>query len=48
MVMLGAFLKKTGVVTLDSVVAALKQVLPSRRHSLIPLNVIAIQHGAEL
>jgi len=48
MVMLGAFLKKTGVVALDSVVAALKQVLPSRRHSLIPLNVIAIQHGAEL
>jgi 2-oxoglutarate ferredoxin oxidoreductase subunit gamma len=48
MVMLGAFLKKTGVVAFDSVLAALKQALPARRHSLMPLNVSALQRGAEV
>ncbi len=48
MVMLGAFLKKTGVVTMESVLAALKQVLPPRRHSLIPLNENALERGAAL
>ena len=48
MVMLGALLKKTGVVALDSVLAALKLVLPSRRHSLIPLNENALRRGAEM
>jgi 2-oxoglutarate ferredoxin oxidoreductase subunit gamma len=48
MVMLGALLKKTGVVALDSVLAALKQVLPARRHSLIPLNENALKRGAEV
>jgi 2-oxoglutarate ferredoxin oxidoreductase subunit gamma len=48
MVMLGAFLKITGVVMLDSVLSALKQVLPARRHSLIPLNENALKRGAEV
>ncbi len=48
MVMLGAFLKKTGVVTLDSVLSALRQVLPPRRHSLIPLNERALKRGEEI
>ena len=48
MVMLGALLKKTGVVALDSVLAALKQVLPARRHSLIPLNENALRRGGQL
>lgn len=48
MVMLGAFLKKSGVVALESVLSALKQVLPARRHSLIPLNEHALQRGAEV
>ncbi|MDA8100632.1 MAG: 2-oxoacid:acceptor oxidoreductase family protein [Nitrospiraceae bacterium] len=47
MVMLGAFLKKTGVVSLDSVLSALKAVLPPRRHSLLPLNERALQCGGE-
>ncbi len=47
MVMLGAYLKKTGVVALESVLAALKQVLPARRHSLLPLNETALRRGAE-
>lgn len=48
MVMLGAFLKKTDVVALESVITALKQVLPARRHSLIPLNEKALKRGAEV
>ncbi len=48
MVMLGAFLKKTGVVTLDSVLNALKAVLPARRHSLLPLNERALKCGGEV
>jgi 2-oxoglutarate ferredoxin oxidoreductase subunit gamma len=47
MVMLGAYLRTTGVVALESVLAALKQVLPARRHSLIPLNEKALHKGAE-
>jgi len=48
MVMLGAFLGKTGVVAMDSVLAALKQVLPPRRHSLLPLNEKALKRGGEV
>jgi 2-oxoglutarate ferredoxin oxidoreductase subunit gamma len=48
MVMLGAFLKKTGVVALDSVLAALREVLPQRRHSLMPLNENALKRGAQV
>jgi 2-oxoglutarate ferredoxin oxidoreductase subunit gamma len=46
--MLGAFLKKTGVVALDSVLAALREVLPQRRHSLMPLNENALKRGAQV
>lgn len=48
MVMLGAFLKRTGVVALESVLEALKAVLPERRHSLIPLNERALRCGGEV
>lgn len=48
MVMLGAFLKKTGVIALQSVLMALKQVLPPRRHSLLPLNERALRCGADV
>ncbi len=48
MVMLGAFLKKTTVVSLESVLMALKQVLPPRRHSLLPLNEQALHRGADV
>jgi 2-oxoglutarate ferredoxin oxidoreductase subunit gamma len=48
MVMLGTFLKKTGIVSLESVLAALKQVLPARRHSLIHLNEKALKRGTEV
>jgi len=48
MVMLGVFIKKTGVVALDSVIAALKQALPARGQSLMALNVNALQRGAHV
>jgi 2-oxoglutarate ferredoxin oxidoreductase subunit gamma len=48
MVMLGAFLRKTGVVALDSVLDALKAVLPPRRHSLLALNERALRCGGEV
>jgi 2-oxoglutarate ferredoxin oxidoreductase subunit gamma len=47
MVMLGALLRKTNVVALDSVLAALKQILPPRRQTLLPLNEKALRSGAE-
>ncbi|HEX9020095.1 MAG TPA: 2-oxoacid:acceptor oxidoreductase family protein [Nitrospirota bacterium] len=47
MVMLGAFIRKTGTVALESVLAALKEVLPARRRSLIPLNENALKQGGE-
>jgi 2-oxoglutarate ferredoxin oxidoreductase subunit gamma len=48
MVMLGAFLKKTGVVSMESVVKALRMILPPRRHSLIAMNEQALQSGARV
>ncbi len=47
MVMLGTLLKMTGVVALESVLAALKQVLPLRHHSLLALNESALKRGAD-
>ncbi|MDH4163554.1 MAG: 2-oxoacid:acceptor oxidoreductase family protein [Nitrospirota bacterium] len=48
MVMLGAFLRKTGVVTLDSILNALKALLPPRRHSLLSLNERALKCGGDV
>jgi 2-oxoglutarate ferredoxin oxidoreductase subunit gamma len=48
MVMLGAFLRRTGVVALESVLNALKSVLPPRRHGLLPLNEKALICGGEV
>ncbi len=48
MVMLGAYIKKTGVVALASVIAALQQALPARHQSLMSLNVNALHRGAQV
>lgn len=45
MIMLGAFLKVTGVVSIDSIWKGLKEVLPERYHKLIPLNQEAFMKG---
>ena len=46
MVMLGAFLQRTGVLSLSSVSSALGQVLSARGKALIPLNEKALAQGA--
>ncbi len=48
MVVLGAILKITGIVPIDSVMAGLKKVLPERHHNLLDLNRQAIIRGMEL
>jgi len=48
MIILGAFLGASGVVTVDSVVEALKKTLSAKRQDLIPLNKMAIEKGIEL
>lgn len=48
MIILGAFVELTRAVTLESVVGALKKVLPEYRHNLIPLNRRALETGIEL
>ncbi|NPV78985.1 MAG: 2-oxoacid:acceptor oxidoreductase family protein [Firmicutes bacterium] len=45
MVLLGAYLAKTGVVSMQSIEDSLGKVLSSRRHHLIPLNKKALQQG---
>ncbi|ROL58786.1 2-oxoacid:ferredoxin oxidoreductase subunit gamma [Bacteroidetes/Chlorobi group bacterium MS-B_bin-24] len=45
MIMLGAFLKITNVVSIDSIWKGLASVLPERYHKLIPLNQEAFMRG---
>ncbi|MHB0935128.1 MAG: 2-oxoacid:acceptor oxidoreductase family protein [Armatimonadota bacterium] len=46
MVMLGAFLELTHLARPESVVQALREALPERRHYLIPMNEQALEAGA--
>lgn len=48
MIVLGAFIAKRNTVKIETVLKALKQVLPERHHHLIPLNEQALQRGQEL
>lgn len=45
MIMLGAFIKATNTVSVDSIMKALEEVLPERHHKLIPLNREAFEVG---
>lgn len=47
MVMLGAYLELTKVVSIDSVTEALKKVLGKSKEHLIPINIQAMERGAE-
>lgn len=47
MIVLGAFLKKKPIVTLENVVKGLKKSIPPRHHHLIPMNEQAIRLGME-
>jgi 2-oxoglutarate ferredoxin oxidoreductase subunit gamma len=48
MIMLGAYLEKRSVVEFESIIEALKKVLPERYHNTLPLNREALERGAEL
>lgn len=48
MIVLGAFIAKRDTVKIETVLQALKQVLPERHHHLIPLNEQALMRGREL
>lgn len=48
MLVLGAYLHKKPVVSLASVEKALEEVLPEKYHHLLPLNLEALQRGAQL
>lgn len=48
MIMLGAYLQKRSTVKIDSIIEALKKVLPERYHNTLPLNKAALERGAEL
>lgn len=48
MVILGAYIQKTKVITIEGVVEGLKKTLPQRRHNLIPLNEAALRRGYEV
>jgi 2-oxoglutarate ferredoxin oxidoreductase subunit gamma len=48
MIVLGAVLERTNVVPVDSVLQALRKVLPERYHHLLPLNEQALRRGMEL
>jgi 2-oxoglutarate ferredoxin oxidoreductase subunit gamma len=46
MVIIGAFVEKTQVVSLDTLIAALPKIFEERYHPLLPANVEAIHQGA--
>lgn len=48
MIMLGAFVKVTEVIKVETVWKALESVLPERYHKLIPLNKTAFENGMNL
>jgi 2-oxoglutarate ferredoxin oxidoreductase subunit gamma len=47
MVVLGGYLKARPIVKMESVEKGLEKSLPSRHHSLIPMNLEAVQKGFE-
>lgn len=48
MVMLGSYIARKKIVSLDKIKDSLKEVLPARRHDLIPVNKQAIDRGYAL
>lgn len=46
MVMLGAFVNKTGIVKVESIFNALTEILPAKRQNLLKINQEALKRGA--
>ena len=47
MILLGAYLERKPIVTIENVVKALREVLPERHHHLLPLNEEALRTGQQ-
>jgi 2-oxoglutarate ferredoxin oxidoreductase subunit gamma len=47
MIMIGAFVEKTRIVSLDTLISTLPRIFDERHHPLIPANTEAIRKGAE-
>jgi 2-oxoglutarate ferredoxin oxidoreductase subunit gamma len=47
MIALGAYIEKTGVITLENAIAALDSTLPEKRKSMLPLNIKALETGRD-
>lgn len=47
-VMLGAFIKKTGILSLDKVIETLPRAFPKRKQDMVEINIQALKKGAEL
>lgn len=48
MVMMGAYARLTGVVSIESLISCLAEILPKHRHKFIPINEKALRAGADL
>jgi 2-oxoglutarate ferredoxin oxidoreductase subunit gamma len=48
MIILGAYLATNPIIKIESILEALKKVLPERHHHMIPLNEKALTRGGEL
>ncbi len=48
MIILGAFLATNPIIKIESILEALRKVLPERHHHMIPLNEKALTRGGEL
>ncbi len=48
MILLGAFLQKKPIVSIEGIMEALKKVLPERYHNLLPVNRKALEVGADI
>ncbi|MDO8683594.1 MAG: 2-oxoacid:acceptor oxidoreductase family protein [Armatimonadota bacterium] len=48
MVMLGCYIAAAKSVAMESILAALPEVLPPHRHNLLPVNQLALERGAEM
>ena len=48
MILLGSYLELNPILDVDSIIKALKKVLPKQRHNLIPVNEQALIRGTEM
>ena len=48
MIILGGFLKLKPIIKMENITKGLKKVLPERYHNLVPLNLEAIEKGAQM